>query len=96
MASLGIIALALLVQIAVSAFGARRLAGRGFKVAWLSCLAVPVVILLYAIWLIFDFFGMTESGARVLLPLTVGLLVFLIVGFAASAIAYRISKKSRQ
>ena len=92
MASASILLLVLAVQGLVSAYGARRLAGRGFGIASLSCLAIPAIIMLFAIVTIFDVNGMTEGGARVILPLAAGLATFIIAGFVAAVFGFRLGR----
>jgi hypothetical protein len=92
MGSIGILFIVVILQIGVSFAGARRFAGRGLGIALLPALAVPTAILALTIGLALGPDGLSEGFARAAVFLAAALIVLLVIGLIAAAIAIMQSK----
>jgi hypothetical protein len=89
MSGIGLLLALVIGQIAASFVGARRLAGRGLGVALLPVLAIPLAIVALATGLAFESGGFSEGFARAAPLFAAVLMVLLVVGLIAAAVAFR-------
>lgn len=79
-------------QVLISGYGARRRASMGFGKACLPSFALPAIVLLLIVWMMFGMGRVTDLGAMAIAALLVAFFTLAAIGFAAAAIGYRSSK----